>query len=347
MAHELCFVNGKAQAFTVGEKSWHGLEDNLDRAPSYDEAMAKYGLDYPLELRPYYLPDATAPAGFKEAGTAHYVARADTNEVLGSVSMWYEIVTNGEAFAALRPLVDGGLLTLETGGVLRKGADAWLLGRWNVERMGPVVREVFADEVVPFSAVMANHNGRRGILLGNTPIRVVCANTLGAAETDRRSRWESIAHCGGAKAKLAEAAERVFQGVIDRYETIAAQYRLLKGTTLTTDEFGRLVLDAIAPDPRKDPKFNPEAKLAGLVLERADKKRETITHLWAHGKGHTGEPNAWYGYNAAVEAIDHHDALWQRRDGSWQSRGLMATEWTRRKNRVLDNLVAHAQAASA
>lgn len=350
MAHKICFVGGKAQSFTVGDKSWHGLEANLDRAPSFEDAMAKYGLDYPLEKLPYFRPGladtstGVALPTWVEAGDSFYVSRADTGKSLGAVGSNYEVITNREAFEAFKPLVDEGLLTLETGGVLRDGADAWMLGRWAFDKMGPVVQEVFGNEVIPFSAVMANHNGRRGVLLGLTPVRIVCANTLGAAEESGASRWESIPHIQGAKVKLVEAAERIFRGVVEKYEVVARQYRLLKATHLGEADFARMVLDAIAPDPRQSPKFNPEAKLANVVVERADRKREKIRSLWENGKGHTGERNAWFAYNAAVEAIDHCDDLWQRRDGSWQSRGLMATEWTRKKNAVLDNLVRHAHA---
>jgi phage/plasmid-like protein (TIGR03299 family) len=342
MAHELAFVNGKAQVFVVGDPAWHQLGDRLDRAPSYQEAMTKYGLDYPLEKLPYSRPCATSPTGWQEAGDAFYVQRKDTGAVLGSVRSVYEIVTNAEAFAPLEPLVDSGLLTLETGGVLREGADAWLLGRWAFDRMGDTAKEVFGDEVIPFSAIMSNHSGRRGILLGNTPIRVVCANTLGAAEESGISKWVSVAHTSQAKSNLIAAAEEIFAGVIRKYETIAKAYKLLKATALTAEQFNLFVLDAIAPDPRLDPKYNPEAKLAEVVLNRALNKREKITDLWATGKGHTGEQNAWYAYNAAVEAIDHHSDLWARRDGSWQSRGLLGGTYQKMKDAVLNNLISYA-----
>lgn len=341
MAHELCFIGGKAQAFTVGDKSWHGLEQNLDRAPSYDEALAKYGLIYPLEKRPYSRPCPTSPSGWIESGDAFYVERTDTGKVLGSVGQTYEIVGNADAFAPLKPLVDEGLLTLETGGVLRNGADAWMLGRWAFDRMGPICKEVFGSEVIPFSAVLANHNGRRGILLGNTPIRIVCANTLGASEQNGASRWVSVSHTGDAKGKLIEAAESIFNGVVQRYEAIAGQYKLLKGFTLSERDFTTLVLDTVVPDPRQSPKFNPEAKLANVVVERATKKREEIRRLWTEGQGHTGEPNAWFAYNAVAEAIDH-SPLYAKRDGSWQSRGLMGGVYTKMKNDVLDLLVQYA-----
>ena len=66
------------------------------------------------------------------------------------------------------------------------------------------------EEILPFGTVMANHSGRRAVLLGQTPIRIVCANTLGAAEResdgDNKSRWAAIHHTDGGKLRLVEEA---------------------------------------------------------------------------------------------------------------------------------------------
>lgn len=101
--------------------------------------------------------------------------------MLGPVGSAYELVTNRGAFEVLRPLVDQKVAALETGGVLRDGADAWLLVRWNLEQFGPEAREVVAQDggLLPSATVMANHSSRRGVMLGHTASRVVCANTLG------------------------------------------------------------------------------------------------------------------------------------------------------------------------
>jgi hypothetical protein len=57
-------------------------------------------------------------------------------------------------------------------------------------------------------------------------------------------------------------------------------------TYLSELEFKRLVLDIVAADPRDNHRWNPEAKLTGLVLERCEKKRTELTRLWKEGKGH-------------------------------------------------------------
>jgi hypothetical protein len=42
-------------------------------------------------------------------------------------------------------------------------------------------------------------------------VRVVCANTLGMAETEGRSRWATVNHLVGAKVRLVEAAQHIFE----------------------------------------------------------------------------------------------------------------------------------------
>lgn len=335
MAHELEFQNGRASFFSVGQSAWHREGVVLAEAPSYTEALALGRLDYEVEKR------ATSfdSNGVRQPSKFSFVTvRTDTEQELGQVGSDYEPVQNADAFRVFEPLVDQGVARLETGGVLRDGADAWLLVQWNLEKFGPIVREVFASEVVPFALVANNHDRRRGILLQDTAIRVVCANTLGFAESENAKRVV-IPHVGDATVKVVDAALELWGGIVERYEVLALQYRALKARALTELEFKAAVLDVIAPDPRFDPKFNPEAKLADLVVERADKKRARLVHLWDNGKGHIGDRSAWEAYNAAAEALDHDRDLWPTRAGSWRTASLLSGVMRKAKDEVLAGLV--------
>lgn len=310
---------------------------------SYETFYAAAGHDYPLELRPHIreLPDGTR----MDANDSFYVWRPDTKKVLGTVGGSYEIVPNLEAFAPLKPLVDDGVLRLETGGVLRDGGDAWLMGQLATDKLGPEARQFFAgDEIATYLAVLANHTGRRKLLLGTTPVKIVCANTLGMAETDGQSRWLAVDHRKGAREKLKEAAAQMFGTLVERFEAVARHYRLLKDVYLDQSEFKKLVLDVVTPDPRRNPKFNPEAKLAGLVLERHEKKVAELKRMWLGGTGHTGQPTAWWAYNGVVEAIDFDRSLWPARAGAYRTASLLTGHLAQMKNEVLDNLVQYAQA---
>jgi phage/plasmid-like protein (TIGR03299 family) len=369
MSHELAFVGGEAQMFysKVGGSPWHSYGVEIDGQEQFDweGVMARHFDEWKYHKLPYSRPEhplaAPAPGQpepvYVKGRGAFYVWCETTRKELGNVGGAYEVVNNREAFEVLKPLVDSHLAALETGGVLRDGADAWLLVRWNLERFGPDVREVFEKDggIQPYSTVMANHSGRRPILLGNTPIRVVCANTLGQAECDAgdvaggrgSERWRAVPHKQDAKSRLVEVAQDLFHGIVERYEVIARAYRLLMQTRLDDEAFTRMVLDVVAPDPRLKKDWNPEAKLAGVVLERFQKKRAHLRHLWVEGKGHTGEKNCWYAYNATVEALDYNKDLWPSRSGVWRAASLLTGELAAMKNTVLDRLTGFAQQVAA
>jgi len=362
MAAELDrFSNGLARMFFKGETPWHaeGFKIEDDAAFQWDKAM-KY-FDIPLEKRPLFRPADPASLTAEQIADAaktglplsapmvpvkdgFYIYRPDIGKVLGTVGSHYEIIPNRDALEVLKPLLDQGVASTETGGVLRDGADAWLLTRWDLSKLGPDAQAVLGGEMLPYSTIMVNHDGRRGIQIGNTAIRIVCANTLGMAEREAGSgnkvnRWATVDHRRGAKLRLVEEADRLFKGVIERYELLAGQYRILKAKRLEEAEFRALVLDKIAPDPLDDPTFNPEAKMAEIVRGRALRKRDELTRLWTAGAGHVGDRSAWEAYNAVAEALDHNKDLWPNRDGAWRTASLLTGGLGVLKNRVLDGLV--------
>ncbi len=340
MAHELEFRDGAASMFSVRQTPWHNEGTLLQDAPTFDEAMRLGNLGYLVVKLPTRITVPTPDGDFYEvvSGKAFVTMRADTNVELGAVGPDYEPVQNTDAFRIFEPLLDRGVLTLETGGVLRDGADAWLMGKWDIERFGPITREVFGSEVVPYALIATNHTGRRGVLVQKTNIRVVCANTLGFAEGTREQRVV-VRHSGDAHERLVEAAEALFLNFIEEYEVLSQQYRSMKSTFLSLVEFRQLVTAEVAADPRARRGWNPEARMAGAVVERYERKVSELDRLWIDGAGHVGDQSAWEAYNAAVEAVDHNTDLWPNRTGVYRTQKLLDGDLAQMKGRVLANLV--------
>jgi phage/plasmid-like protein (TIGR03299 family) len=343
MAHELARrPNGAGAMFSVGETPWHGEGTVLDRPPrSAREALQLAGLDFDVELRPILMERSGRGAGGYDRlhGIPHHAAscRADTGQVLGIVGNRYRPLQNRDAFRILQPLLDSGKAALETAGALRDGRDVWILVRFAVD--DPIVEEVFADEVTPFGLLSNNHAGERGVVLQETPIRVVCANTLGAAHgTADRERAFRVRHTLNVGLRTTDAARELWGALIERYRVIADQYRALRRSFLTEPAFESLVLDVLAPiRPRW---LSPNATRGQQAArERAEARRARLSHLWTGGRGHTGDTSAWEAYNAAVEALDHDAALWPskgERTASLYNGHLQAA-----KQRVLDGLLGH------
>lgn len=337
MAHELDRTNGRGSMFSVKQTPWHQEGVILNEAPTLDEAMVLSGTNFEVGTRPVYL--AEADGSFSKSTTGQAIVRLDRSETLGEavfklVGDDYVPLQNRDAFGVLEPLLDQGVAKLETGGSLRGGRDVWMLVRFDVK--DPVVQEVFANEVVPFGLITNNHSGQAKARIKKTPIRVVCANTLGMAFNDG---WEDIAvsHRGNAKVRLVDAAENMFGGIVERYRRIAEQYKAMKQTYLTVEEFTRTVLDVAAPLPGKLDTLNTEhLSIRGYDAryEARTAQRDAITTAWTNGRGHTGNHSAWEAYNGAVEVIDHDTELFRTR-GS-RVAAILSGRLVQAKDRVLN-----------
>lgn len=347
--HELEMRDGRASFFEVGQQrdAWHREGVLLAEAPTLEEALKIGRLDFEVQKYPTFRvigPEKKIVENTK----AFVTVRTDTGAELGSVGSDYTVLQNLDAFAALIPLIDSGIVRLETGGVLRDGADVWLLAQFDITKFGPVVREVFADEVIPFALISNNHAGRRNATVAVTPIRVVCANTLGMVEEEMdagvgKTRSIGVRHTGDAAARMVEASQELLGGLIERYETVAKQFRLLKNFYLDEQMFVSLaVVPAIGVHPTERRGWNPEARMATAVIERWEKKLTTIRNLWTAGRGHAGDMSAWEAYNAVVEAVDHDTELFPTKSGVYRTASMMHGVLRDMKQRALTRLVGAA-----
>jgi phage/plasmid-like protein (TIGR03299 family) len=339
MPHELDRLDdGTGAMFSVRDTPWHREGTVLTEAPTLSRALELGGLEFDVEVRPLYTRTQPSPGvpvfDYKRAGNACATVRTDRNDVLGIVSERYQPLQNRDAFGVLEPLLDAGLASLETGGSLRSGRDVWMLVRFHVH--SPVVQEVFADEVIPFGLISNNHAGQRRVVVQETPIRVVCANTLSLAQ-EGKGRALSVRHTASVEAKTVEAAQQLWSGLIERYETAARQYRALKAFHLDTDLFRRLVLDVAAPMPSRleRPDLTPRQEGArARILAR----RGRLTQLWTEGAGHRGDHSGWEALNGTVQTLDHDADLWRVRGP--RTAALLDGRLADVKQRVLATLVA-------
>jgi phage/plasmid-like protein (TIGR03299 family) len=358
MSHELSYTvtrdaNGvetkAADMFSVRETPWHREGVVLPSAPSLDEALKIANLDYTVEKRATSF--ATKDGSRADSAIAFVTVRADRDVELGSVGAQYTVVQNRDAFAAtLGPLIDAGVLTIETGGVLRNGADAWLLCKFDLSKFGPIAQEIFGTEVAPYALVKVNHSGRRNNEIVLTFIRVVCANTLGFVEAEidgghetKQGKAIGVIHRPGAQAKMVEAAETLFADLVKRVELVATQYKMLKETTLTASQFRSLVIvPALGVHPSRRKGWNPEAVQAKSVVARYEKKGEELVRLWEQGDGHTGDKSAWEGYNGLVQAVDHDSDLFPTKGGVYRTAAMMHGYLREMKDRAVVELVKFA-----
>jgi phage/plasmid-like protein (TIGR03299 family) len=114
-------------------------------------------------------------------------------------------VDNRAAFAFLDALINSDLL-FETAGSLWGGRRVWALARL------PEYVELGGDPSATYVYVANSHDGSMAVTAAVTPIRIVCANTLGAALRQSEhgmaaQRTFRFRHTGNLQAKFADARQ--------------------------------------------------------------------------------------------------------------------------------------------
>jgi phage/plasmid-like protein (TIGR03299 family) len=331
-------ITSKDQMYSVREMPWHRLGVVLDEYPkSIDEALEKAGLGWKVNhgdvlvvKRPEWVDDFGVKRGPELIPAKGFKAnvREDTGEVLGIVSDEYEVVENADAFRFLDALINSEM-HFETAGSLWGGRRVWVLARL------PEYVELGGDLSATYVYVANSHDGSMAVTAAVTPIRIVCANTLGAALRQSEhgvaaQRTFRFRHTGNLQAKFAEARQvlgmtinyqKQFKQLADRMarEPIAEwalERRVLRHLWTIDEELGKVA--------------------------RANRER-TIEQVLAvfRGRGAAGDTTGnspgtkWVAFNAIVEHLDY-GRRYTRRTNQVQR----SFEDTALKQRALDLVLA-------
>lgn len=318
MAHEINVVNGRASMAYFGDTSWHGLGQKLDNPATAAEAIQAAGLDFNVDLKSLKTND-DLPVPQRKG-----VVRSDTNEVLGVVGNSYVPIQNAEAFQFLDTVVAGGELRYHTAGALGRGERIWMLAI-----LPGHIRVNNTDDITEKFLLLSNsHDASSALRVYFTPIRVVCANTLGAAERKSRGQGVSIVHKGDLGAKVRESQKIL--GLAGRfYDDVQIGVNRLANYQPSRQQLDQYFQE-LYPDPLEGNKT------------RAANVRQELFRLFEEGKGqdipgikHT----AFAAFNAVTEYVDHmrpargrndEDRRSRRLESNWFGSGalLKAKAWT-------------------
>lgn len=199
----------------VGETPWHGLGTKYESAPTTAEEVIKGAhLDWTVAA------DPMLTAHHDKVQNYHAIYREDTNHVLGVVNKQYpRLVQNVDAFAAFNGLI-GSDVSVETAAGLGFGEKVFGCFKINEKY------KVQDDEIEHYLVVFNDHLKADGkVTVLNTPVRVVCQNTLSAALNDNLLKYRiTCSHDDAINSSLAshilEAAERSKKALNDKAEEL-------------------------------------------------------------------------------------------------------------------------------
>lgn len=249
MAHEIeNTVAGRPAFYSHRQPAWHDLGVVTEEAATADEALVLAGLDWPVSKTE---DEVTVDLGGVAVPVAGRYATYRTREgaapeTLGVVGKGYTPIQNDEAFEWLSALalVDEGA-TFETAGSLLGGRQVFM-SMLMPERLMVGGR----DEIAQYLVAYNSHDGSTGLGFLISPVRVVCANTLGMAIGGAKHRI-SIRHTAGARDQMDVAREEL--GIYERYmATFAHSAERLLATSMTDTQFTKWMNDHLFDTPTTD-----------------------------------------------------------------------------------------------
>jgi phage/plasmid-like protein (TIGR03299 family) len=223
MAHmiENNTITGKAEIAFVAQKPWHGLGQQLTPDAPIDVWRKEAGLDWEAQVSPVmFWPEGIAAPQVVE--NKNVIFRNDTKTPLGVVSDRYKIHQPADVLDFFNTLVQSAGFSLEVAGAIKGGKRIWALA--NVNKEAVVLHD---DAVKGYLLLSTSFDGSAATIGQFTSIRVVCNNTLSAADSEETSSRVMLTH--GTDFDSSLMRERLgiivggFDGMMDKYRSFARQ----------------------------------------------------------------------------------------------------------------------------
>lgn len=210
-------ITGKAEIAYINKKPWHGLGQQLTADAPIEVWRKEAGLDWEAQ---------TSPVLFQHNGETKLVKnqnviyRNDTGNALGIVSHRYKVHQPSDVLDFFNTLVQSAGFTLEVAGAIKGGKRIWALA--NVNKEAVVLHD---DAIKGYLLLSTSFDGSAATIGQFTSIRVVCNNTLSAADTETAPSRVMLTH--GTDFDAAIMRDRLglivggFDGMMDKYRAFA------------------------------------------------------------------------------------------------------------------------------
>lgn len=218
--------------------------------------------------------------------------------VLGSgMSKSYSVLQNEDLIKLVEPFVQNGC-ALETAGTLKDGQRVWIMLR--------LAKDLYVgnDDVIQNYIMVSNdHTGRQSARFGLVSVRVVCQNTLNAAEGAAASKIIRIYHQGNVNENLKTVAS-MLDHINGKFENYAVNLNHLAKVGVNEKDLKKYVHDCFYA---RFSQAEKEEKKKSI-----EKRESTIIRLFETGAGSdlSGAKGTVYGAYQAVNAyLNHHNDI--------------------------------------
>lgn len=220
MAHmiETNALTGKNEIAFVGKTPWHGLGQQLTPDAPIEVWRKEAGLDWEAKLQPIMF--TFDGQNYSEIANQKVIYRNDTNAPLGVVTDRYKVHQPADVLNFFNTLVQSAGFTLEVAGAIKGGKRIWALA--NVNKESVVLHD---DAVRGYLLLSTSFDGTAATIGQFTSIRVVCNNTLSAADAEAAPSRVNLTH--GAHFDASLMRDRLglivggFEGMMDKYRKLA------------------------------------------------------------------------------------------------------------------------------
>ncbi len=306
----------------AGQVPWHGLGVKVSNDLSVDEMLEAAGLNWKVKKVPMFYEareiGTTNFAGFRMNRNKRYetgkqaLIRVTDNVMLSTVSDSWEPCQNHDAFTIFEEFVDRNELEMHTAGSLKNGQIVWGLAKMNSQFV------LFENDVVEQYLLLVNpHEFGRAIHIRNTPIRVVCNNTLSMSLSGEANVSSNQSHRNVFDPDAMKEAIGIATLQLDKYADMARFLGSRSFTDLTVQNYFDEVFPNMSVKRKKEHSRN--SMMAMELLETQPGAEfgagtwwnafNTVTYMTDHLNGKDASKrmhSAWFGANAdrKIKALD-------------------------------------------
>jgi phage/plasmid-like protein (TIGR03299 family) len=260
------------------------LGHDAQKITSVKDALATFGMDWDVEVRPTYFKKNDGSDG--GMARCYATVRTDTEMMLGRVGADYRPMSNAKALSHVDSLIVSGAATLDSVFELKNGAQVGASLRLNDK-----ISIAGEDPIEMYVVVTTSHDGSRVDKTAIVPIRLWCTNQLALVSRETVQAW-SVRHLSTMDANLAIVEEEL--KLIANY----GKWLQKTGDELVAKALSEIALSQIVLDTASA--FTQE--------DKAKKIAEEVTDIFKYSQliGDDFRNTAWGGLNAVTEYFDHH-----------------------------------------